>query len=192
MTAAARPSSRYPRISQIAEIAASQKNGSIRPSFYREASRVQTRTGRTFETGSVAEPRRKPDHKSRASRMSRGAMAEMSRSDPESMPRWADGPVNGGTTVRRVGARARKGLVATGDRPGLSNEERTEVTIGSAPECALASGRRRVTGSRIDREASVGETRTTPFLFSGIRNQISAIRYAPRERAYRIRLTPAF
>ena len=103
----------------------------------------------------------------------------MSRSDPESMPRWADGPVNGGTTVRRVGARARKGLVATGDRPGLSNEERTEVTIGSAPECALASGRRRVTGSRIDREASVGATRTTPFLFqeSEIRYQLSDTRH---------------
>jgi len=184
MTAAAGLSSRYPRISQIAEIAASQKNGSIRPSFYREASRVQTRTGRTFETGSVAEPRRKPDHKSRASRMSRGAMAEMSRSDPESMPRWADGPVNGGTTVRRVGARARKGLVATGDRPGLSNEERTEVTIGSAPECAQASGpapRDRWP----NRQGGVGwGNPNDAFPVSGVRNQISAIRYAPRERAY--------
>jgi len=103
-------------------------------------------------------------------------MAEMSRSNPESMPRWADGPVNGGTTVRRVGAQARKGSVATSDRPGLSNDARTEVTIGSAPECALASGRRRVRGGRIDREASVGATRTTPFLFSRVRNQISVIK----------------
>jgi len=36
-----------------------------------------------------------------------------------------------------------------------------------------ASGRRRVTGGRIDREASVGATRTTPFLFSGLKDRTS-------------------
>jgi len=41
------------------------------------------------------------------------------------MLQQADVPVNGGTTVRWAGARARKGLVATGDRRGFSNEALT-------------------------------------------------------------------